>query len=335
MSQSLRWGIVGVSEIAHDFCVALNLKFTRCDHEIVAVSSQSRGRAELFAKEHGIPKVCPDYKSLAADDQVEVVYISVLNPLRYEVCKMMIEYKKHIVCEKPLCIDRQQVKEILDLAKKSGVFVMEGLWSRFFPVYRYLHQLMNMKILSNVKEVYVKHGYNATCKEKILKKDKGGGVVLDIGVDAIQFVVFIYQEEPKSIKASGKINSDGVDLYIQVDMFFSGDRKATIICSGLQAFENQATVISKKGPICIPDYNCPTKLFGCNGAHEWSLISSKIPLNFTNSLGLRYEADEVMKCIRSGKLECEIVPAKDMLLIAQIRDEIRKQIGVRYDSDKS
>ncbi|XP_055903703.1 trans-1,2-dihydrobenzene-1,2-diol dehydrogenase-like [Eupeodes corollae] len=333
MSQSLRWGIIGVSEIAHDFCVALNLKFTRSEHEIVAVTSidSPKGLTEQFARDHNIPKVWSDYHSLASDDQVEVAYISILNPLRYELCKMMIEYNKHIVCERPFCMNSRQMKEVLELAKKKGVFVMEGLWSRFFPVYRYLRELMNLTILNNVKEVYVKHGYNATSKERIVNKDCGGGVVLDIGIDAIQFVIFIYQEQPKSIKASGKINSVGVDLYVEVEMVFSGDRKATIICSGLQVFENQATVISKKGPICIPDYNCPTQLFGCNGAHEWSLISSTIPMNFRNSLGLRYEADEVMKCIRSGKLECEIVPAKEMLIITQICDEIRKQIGVRYD----
>lgn len=60
---------------------------------------------------------------------------------------------------------------------------------------------------------------------------------------------------------------------------------------------------------------------------------TKAQFNFPNSCGLRYEADEVRKCIRSGKAQSEHVTHNDSLLFAQIEDEIRKQIGVKYPQD--
>lgn len=60
---------------------------------------------------------------------------------------------------------------------------------------------------------------------------------------------------------------------------------------------------------------------------------AKHEFNFINSCGLRYEAEEVRKCIREGKKESENVTHNESLLIANIEDEIRKQIGVKYPED--
>lgn len=66
---------------------------------------------------------------------------------------------------------------------------------------------------------------------------------------------------------------------------------------------------------------------------KWPLPEAQHAFNFTNSCGLRYEAEEVRKSIRSGQIESEIVPHNESLLIARIEDEIRKQIGVQYPED--
>lgn len=65
----------------------------------------------------------------------------------------------------------------------------------------------------------------------------------------------------------------------------------------------------------------------------WSLPEMKCELNFPNSAGLIYEIDEVRRCIRSGRNECEFVTHNESLLIASIQDEIRRQIGVSFPED--
>lgn len=67
---------------------------------------------------------------------------------------------------------------------------------------------------------------------------------------------------------------------------------------------------------------------------SWPLPEAKYAFNYMNSCGLRYEADEVRKCIRDDKIESDFVTHNESLLIAHIEDEIRKQIGVVYSMDK-
>lgn len=84
----------------------------------------------------------------------------------------------------------------------------------------------------------------------------------------------------------------------------------------------------------VPSFWCPVSLIDVDGKEKsWPLPDAKFKFNFNNSAGLRYEADEVRKCIRGGKKESEKLPQSESLIIARIEDEIRKQIGVKYPQD--
>lgn len=67
---------------------------------------------------------------------------------------------------------------------------------------------------------------------------------------------------------------------------------------------------------------------------SWPLPDGKHKFNHHNSAGLRYEAEEVRRCIKAGRLQCEEVSHDESLIIARIEDEIRKQIGVVYPADE-
>lgn len=86
----------------------------------------------------------------------------------------------------------------------------------------------------------------------------------------------------------------------------------------------------------IHDFWCPTKLTDVDGTiHRFKLPENEHEddYNFKNSNGLHYEAEEVRKCIMNGKLESDYVSHSDSIIIANISDEIRKQIGVNYPED--
>lgn len=79
---------------------------------------------------------------------------------------------------------------------------------------------------------------------------------------------------------------------------------------------------------------CPPTLIDVDGSEKtWPLPQAKYDFNFINSCGLGYEADEVRKCIRAGKTECDFATHKASITIAHIEDEIRKQIGNKYAED--
>ncbi|GAB0093450.1 trans-1,2-dihydrobenzene-1,2-diol dehydrogenase [Sergentomyia squamirostris] len=330
---ALKWGIVTTGLIAHDFVNAVS-SLPAGDHEVVAVAARDKQNAEKFAKIHEIPKAYEGYEELAKDPEVEVCYVGALNPHHFDICMMLLEHGKHILCEKPLCMNEKQARKLITFAEQKKLFLMEAIWSRFFPSYQYLKRQIDSGILGEVKEVNVTFGFYLD-SERILKNALGGGTILDLGVYTIQVAQWAFREPPKEIKFTGKLNEDGVDIAIKGELIYSNG-VAKIETSALKKLKNEAVIIGTKGQITLNDnFWCPISLTDVDGTVKtWPLPNGRDPhFNFPNSCGLRYEAEEVRKCIRAGQWQSDHVTHNESLLIAKIEDEIRRQVGVKYDVD--
>ena len=123
-ANATRWGIFGASRIAHDFLVAMKT-LPENEHTVVAVASRSLERATEFAGKHDIGKAYGSYEELARDENVEVVYVGTLHPAHAPLCKLALNHGKHVLCEKPLTINLKDTKELFELAKAKGLFIME------------------------------------------------------------------------------------------------------------------------------------------------------------------------------------------------------------------
>ena len=115
---------MGASLIAHDFMVALKT-LPENEHTVVAVSSRSLDRATEFAERHKIAKAYGSYEELAKDEDVEVVYVTTIHPQHASLCKLALSHGKHVLCEKPFTLNLKDTKELFDLAKIKGLFIME------------------------------------------------------------------------------------------------------------------------------------------------------------------------------------------------------------------
>ena len=165
-------------------------------------------------------------------------------------------------------------------------------------------------------------------------KEQGGGTILDLGVYTIQFASFAFDDEkPQSIKASGHLNENGVDMTMSATLLYDNNRVATIATNAFVAMPNEGIIVGTKGTIRVPEFWCPTKCELPSGTFEAPLPEGPCEFNFINSAGLRFEAAEVRACIKAGKKESTKVTHKASLLIAEIEDELRRQIGVVYDVD--
>ena len=99
-------------------------------------------------------------------------------------------------------------------------------------------------------------------------------------------------------------------------------------------FECAATVYGSKGSMTIPDpFWCSTKLETPSGTLDFPLPEAKIPFNYTNSAGLRYEAQHLRECLQKGLAESPVISLDETLLLAELMEEIRKQVGVEYPQD--
>lgn len=303
-------------------------------HLAVAVSARKLADAEQFAKKHGLAKAYEGYEALAKDDGIDAVYIGAINPTHYEIGRLMLDHGKHVLCEKPLCINEGQSKRLLAHAQEKKLFLMEAIWSRFFPSYIQLRDRIDAGELGDIQQVEVEFGFPLADVDRLRMKQLGGGTVLDLGVYTIQAILWAFRAAPTKIVAKGKLNEDGVDVEVNAELHFANGGIAKMKTSALQKLVNTAVVRGSKGTMTLHDFWCPLLLTDIDGSRkEYTLPEARHPFNFHNSCGLRFEAEEVRQCMAAGKLESATVPHSESLLIARIQDEIRRQIGVQFPED--
>lgn len=330
----LRWGIASAGKISHDFATAVGT-LPVGEHQLVAVAARKLQDAQKFANLHGIATAHEGYEALAKDPNVDAVYIGAVNTAHYELGLLMLDHGKHLLCEKPLCMNEGQAKRLLQRATERKRFLMEAIWSRFFPHYRLLRERIERAELGELREVEVEFGFVLSDIDRLRLKSLGGGTVLDLGVYTIQVCLWAFGgQTPVKVLASGITNEEGVDLEVTAELHFPGGGVGRMKTSALKQLNNTATVRGSKASMTLHDFWCPLKLTDADGAvREDTLPPARHPFNFQNSCGLRYEAEEVRRCIQAGRLQSETVPHADSRLIAHIQDEIRKQVGVEFPED--
>ncbi|KAM6452394.1 trans-1,2-dihydrobenzene-1,2-diol dehydrogenase-like [Liasis olivaceus] len=331
-----RWGICAAGKIAHDFLVALKTLPPE-DHKVVAIASRSLSRAQEYAKIHSIPKAYGSYAELAEDPDVDVVHIGVVNPYHLPSALLFIQAGKNVLCEKPMGMNLNEVKAMVKAAEEKNVFFMEGFWTRFFPVSEKIHSLLSEGSLGDMMVLHAEFGSPQLSIPRCVEKALGGGGLLDIGCYCVQFACMVLNgEKPKSILASGFLHDTGVDKTASIVLNFSNQLQAILTCTMTTKMANQAGIYGTQGMIQIPsNFWCPTEMV-INGQHEeFPLPPPPLKMHFTNSTGLRYEAEHVRQCLLKGLKESPILTHAYSELVHSILDEVRRQVGVSYPQDKA
>ncbi|XP_072320783.1 trans-1,2-dihydrobenzene-1,2-diol dehydrogenase-like [Eucyclogobius newberryi] len=326
-----RWGICSAGKISHDFTVALKTLPPE-EHQVVAVAARKLDDAQNFANKHNISHAYGSYEELSRDPDVDVVYIGVIHPYHLKTCLIFANAKKNILCEKPLAMNSKEVQEILTTAKRNNVFLMEAVWTRFFPVSFEIRRLLAQGEVGDVKIVRSEFGAQLSHVPRAVQKELGGGALLDIGIYCLQFISMVYNgEKPESIQATGICTETGTDETVVVTLKYSKNRMAVFTCSNSMQLPNEAIIVGTKHSIKVPaNMWCPTSLIVDGKETEFPIPEPCLPLNFLNGTGMRYEAEEVRQCLLKGLKESAIMTHSDSLLLAKIEDEIHKQIGVVY-----
>lgn len=330
---ALRWGIAGVGMISHDFLTALGT-LPSTEHRVIAVAGKDLDKTHNLATLHKVPVAYEGFEALATDQSIDIVFVSVMNQQHYQISKLMLEHGKHVLCEKPLCMGYNQTEKLISLAKEKKLFLMEGMWSRFFPAYEALAEHIQSGGLGEIYQVNVQFGVEISDAERALMKDLGGGVVMDLGVYMLQFAQMIYKEEPISIVCGGHTNKLGVDESMSCVLTYPGGKIATLMTHTRIMLNNEAEVIGSKGKITLEQFWCPTVLqTSPANITEWTLPRAKYRFNFFNSAGLSYEVQECRNCINKGLLESPKMTWDESLSLARLEDTLRKQLGVSIIDD--
>ena len=219
----MKWGILATGNIAGKF--AGTIKAMADEGEVLsAVGSRSLEKAEAFAEAHGIPSAYGSYEALAADPEVEAVYVATPNNMHYENVRMCLEAGKHVLCEKPFTTSAREARELYALAAKKGLFVMEGLWILFLPAYRKLRELVREGAVGTVRYARAEYGFVAkgARRERKFRAELGGGALLDVGIYTLAFLHAVMGEEYRKITTDLHLNEWGTDDFSSVQLEYAG-----------------------------------------------------------------------------------------------------------------
>lgn len=158
-------------------------------HQVTAVaSSSSKDRADQFILDVGIPAPCAAYASyeeLVADPNVDVVYIATPHSHHYQNAMLALEAGKHVLCEKAFTVNVAQAKILCETARKKNLFLMEAVWTRYFPLSIQVRQLIQQGAIGEVYRVLADTSFSDDPENKwgpdnrMVNLDLAGGVLLD------------------------------------------------------------------------------------------------------------------------------------------------------------
>ncbi len=327
----MKWGILATGTIAKKF--ASTVQRMRDSGEIlVAVGSRREESARQFAEEYGILRHYGSYEELAADLDVEAVYVATPNNFHYENCKMCLNAGKHVLCEKPFTTNADEARELYRLAEEKGLFIMEAFWIRFLPVYNCLQKVLEGEVIGQVRHIRCEYGFIAKGARKDRKFDSslGGGALLDIGIYNLGFLHMITKAAPESFQSQVHINGYGTDDFSTIQLSYPGGCTAYCAQSIGMVMDRQAVMFGEKGTISFQDYQHAESF--CVRLYDGQEYMVKVPFAIN---GFEYQIKETSRCVAEGRSASDKFTPEDSLTVLQLMDDIRKSWGMKFEYEKS
>jgi predicted dehydrogenase len=250
-STIVRWGVLSTAAIATKFVIPAMQRgrYTA----IAAIASRDRERARVVAGRLGIPAAYGSYEELLADPGIDAIYIPLPNHLHVPWSLRVLEAGKHVLCEKPIGLDRAEAETLAEAARRHPrLMVMEAFMYRFHPQWQRARQLAREGAIGDIEAIHTWFSYCNLDPHNIRNRaDAGGGGLMDIGCYGISVPRFIFGREPGRVAACSFLDSGfGTDRLTSAIMEF--DRAmATFTCATQLTRHQRADIIGREGRIEI------------------------------------------------------------------------------------
>lgn len=324
---SINWGILATGNISNSMAQALT---DVPDANILAVASRTDEKAAAFAAKWQIPRHYGSYAALAADPDIDVVYIGTPHNLHYDNMLASLNNGKHVLCEKPLTLNAWQARECIELARAKGLFLMEAVWMRFFPAINQVKTWLADGAIGDVRFVQADFCINIPYDpaHRLFDPALGGGALLDLGIYPISLAGVVLGL-PTEVRGHAHIGQTGVDELDALTFLYEGGATAQLSCSTRIHKPIEAHIVGSAGYIKLHD----TFLHA-----DWLTIQRNghapqtVRVPYAGN-GYRYEIEEVHRCLAAGETESPIMPLDETLATMQLMDQLRAEWGVRYAAD--
>ena len=317
----IRWGIAGPGKIAHKFASDL---MSANDNECVAVASRSQERAIDFAEKFDLSKAYASYEELFADKDIDIIYIATPHHRHAELSIKALLAGKHVLCEKPAAINKEQMIQIAEVAQQTGCFFMEGLWTRFSPAFRRAMEIIS-RDMSPIKYINADFCFSigGNPSSRLVDPLLAGGALLDIGIYPI-FLSYILLGMPDRIVADGKIGPTGVDSSSAIIFSYPGAYACLFSSFELKSIMD-ARIYGADASLVLHDRWHELRSFRLIRGDDVETFEFDIRGN-----GFVDEIEECYNCIKIGRRESSLWSIQDSINLISLLDEVRKEIGLEF-----
>lgn len=327
---TIRFGVVGTNWITDRF---LESGLENEDFLLTAVYSRSEEKGKAFAAKYAGASVYTDLEAMAASDEIDAVYIASPNSLHAEHALICINHGKHVLCEKPAASNAAELRSVIEAARRNNVLFMEAMKSTLVPGFNIIKE--NLYKIGRVRRYFASYcqyssRYDAFLQGTVLNAFNpaySNGALMDLGVYCLYPMVVLFGK-PDTVKATGVMLSSGVDGEGSIVMRY-GDMDAVVMYAKITESYLPAEIQGENGTMIIDKISQPyeVKIRYRDGIVE----ELTVPQTYES---MYYEAEEFIRLVKAGEHESSVNSYANSLATAEIMEDARRQLGLRYASDQ-
>ncbi|MBR3401044.1 MAG: Gfo/Idh/MocA family oxidoreductase [Parasporobacterium sp.] len=317
-----RFGIIGCGGIAARFAEALKQSESA---QLYAAASRDPQRAEEFAQKHGAQKSYGSYQALLEDPEVDCVYIATVNSTHAPIAEMCIAAGKPLICEKPFFMSIEEGTRVIDIARKAGVLIMEGMWSRCIPAYHKVKQWIAEGRIGDVRLIRSAFCFpmpyiEETKNHRLFDPATGGGACLDVGVYPYEYATGIMDAPPDECKILKVMGPTGVDLSVGLFLKYNSGVIADCLASIAGIMTEEAVIGGSDG------YILQKRFYGSRRCELYDTGGTLLD-SFDDPVedGFVHEINHFCEMLREGRLESCNIPLSDTLDFTGIYERLMKE----------
>lgn len=324
--------MIGFATIGTNFVVEWFLEAAKqCpDFRYLLSYSRKEETARAFAQEHGAEGFCTTLEEIINHDAVTAVYVASPNSLHYEQARKLLEAGKHVLCEKTITSNLQELEALLAAAEKNKVTVLEAMRPIFDPGFHLIEETLPR--LGKIRRVTFQYGkyssrydrFKQGIIENAFNPAFSNGALTDIGVYCIHSLVRLFGM-PKRLHADGIFLENGVDAAGTILASYEG-MLAEVLYSKICDNRIPSQIQGEEGTLVIHELPSPFRIVFYPRKGEKEVLWLR-----EDRMNMEYEVREWSRIV-SG----EVSPVRYnqcSLMEMQIIDEVKKQTGIVFPAD--
>jgi len=328
MVDEVRWGILGTGKIARAFATALK---DVPGAVLAGVASRTQDKADAFAQEFGAHAAYRSYEALTEARGIDLVYVATPHPQHAGNALMALRAGKGVLVEKPFTMNLREAEQVVTLARTRRLFLMEAMWTRYLPGFQEVQRIVASGEIGEVSQVVADFGFAANFgpEHRVYNPALGGGALLDLGIYPLSIAAALLGPVVE-IKAQAEMGATGVDVQTGFTLKHEGGAMSVCSCSFTARTPCELTVSGTRGHVRMNTRFHHAKSVTVT-LEDGSARTIETPYIGN---GYVHEAIEAQRCFTAGLTESPGMKLEETLALMGVLDEIRRQIGLVYDSDR-